>query len=315
LYQIKGLVKQYGRPAHTVLDDIHLTIPSGSVFGLLGPNGAGKTTLLSILVGLISKTAGRIEFDGLDLDDCLDKVRANVGFVPQDLAFYPMLTGRENLEFFAGVLNGDGQRSPAYKKKQLDFCIQVTGLEKHIDKKAQNYSGGLKRRLNLAIGLLNQPKLLCLDEPTVGIDPHSRNFILQTISELNQQGMTIIYTSHYMEEVEQICNRVAIIDHGKILVEGKTGELLSDGEAEITVHFNQPLPKDNVSALKQFDITRMDNNWVSIKTQQPVEVINRIAALLGGSGLQIKRIHYGYKNLEELFLALTDKQLRDTVDE
>lgn len=313
LYQIKGLVKKYGTPSQTVLDNIDLNIPEGGIFGLLGPNGAGKTTLLSIIVGLITKSSGEVLFRGRCLDNCLAEIRDSVALVPQDFAFYPMLSARENLNFFAGILNLD----KSTLKSQIDFCIQTTGLEKHFDKKAQHYSGGLKRRLNLAIGLLNQPKLLCLDEPTVGIDPQSRNYILETITHLNRQGITIIYTSHYMEEVEKICDYVAIIDQGKILVVDEINELLKKhSEAELRIKFYSRLPQTLVCKIKKdYKVTQCDNRCITIKTRRPTRVIQELAPFLDNDNMVVERIHYGFKSLEELFLALTGKQLKDKLDD
>lgn len=311
MFEITGLTKQYG--TQTVLNGIDLAIPDGCVFGLLGPNGAGKTTLLSILIGLVAKSTGKVMVNGLDLDHNIDQIKASIGFVPQDLAFYPMLTARENLEFFAGALG----LSPQQQKSQIEFCIKTAGLEDYIDKRAQNYSGGLKRRLNLAIGLLNKPQVLCLDEPTVGIDPHSRNFILQTITDLNRQGITVIYTTHYMEEVEQICDRVAIIDHGEILVYGNTDELLKGGNvAELKIQLNKPISKDLAGQLLQrYKKATVNDRQFIVTTAEPTPIINDLIATLQDHNLQIERLHYGFKNLEELFLSLTSKRLRDTVEE
>lgn len=280
---------------------------------MLGPNGAGKTTLLSILVGLIPKTSGTVLFDNTEVEKNLAAVRASIGFVPQDFAFYPMLTARENLNFFAAA---SGLPS-ALQTSQIDFCVQTAGLQKHINKRAQNFSGGLKRRLNLAIGLLNQPKVLCLDEPTVGIDPHSRNFILEAITGLNRQGITVIYTSHYMEEVEQICDHVAIIDYGKILIAGKTQDLLkSRNLAELSVQLDTPLPSKVLSRIQQrFNIEQDNEHHFVIRTDDPLAVLTDLSPLLKDTDAHIERIHYGFKNLEELFLSLTNKQLRDGTDE
>ena len=313
MFQIHNLVKQYGSPPQTVLDHVELNIPKGCVFGLLGPNGAGKTTLLSILVGLTPKTRGSVLFDGNDIEHNVAEIRGNIGFVPQDFAFYPMLTARENLNFFAAAAG----LPSALQKTQIDFCIRTAGLENYIDKRAQYFSGGLKRRLNLAIGLLNRPKVLCLDEPTVGIDPHSRNFILEAITDLNRQGITIIYTSHYMEEVEQICDHVAIIDYGKILIAGKIQELLkSSNLAELNVQLDTALPAGFISRIQQqFAIEAINEHHITIRAEDPLPIINDLGPILRDANVRIERIHYGFKNLEELFLSLTNKHLRDSVDE
>jgi len=313
LFQITDLVKQYGSPPQNVLNHVNLSIPTGSVFGLLGPNGAGKTTLISILVGLIHKTSGTVLFDGVDLQQRIAAVRAAIGLVPQDLAFYPMLSGWENLRFFAGALGIDNHE----QNQRLEFCIETAGLQQYIHKRAQYYSGGLKRRLNLAIGLLNQPQVLCLDEPTVGIDPQSRNFILETITELNRKGTTIIYTSHYMEEVEQICDQVAIIDHGTILIHGQTNDLLHNrDEAELRIQFCQEIPPTLREQLQmRFDITVNEAKHITVKTDHPAQVLSELAPQLEANAVEIERINFGFKNLEELFLSLTSKQLRDSLDD
>lgn len=296
-----------------MLNHVDLSIPAGCVFGLLGPNGAGKTTLLSILLGLIPKTGGNVLFDGMEVGQHLAQVRASIGFVPQDFAFYPMLSARENLNFFAAAAGVPR----ALQQSQIDFCVQTTGLQNHMDKRAQYFSGGLKRRLNLAIGLLNQPKVLCLDEPTVGIDPHSRSFILQAITELNRQGMTVIYTSHYMEEVEQICDRVAIIDYGKILICGSTNELLKARNlAELNVQLEKPLPAAFMERIRQqLPIEPRSEHHIVIRTEDPLSTMGALSPVLNEAGVAIERIHYGFKNLEELFLSLTNKNLRDSTDE
>lgn len=313
MFTVKNLTKHYGSPPQTVLDHVELDIPDRCVFGLLGPNGAGKTTLLSILVGLVPKTSGTVLFEGVEVEHNLAQVRASIGFVPQDFAFYPMLTARENLNFFAAATG----LPRSEQRKQIEFCIHTTGLQNHLDKRAQLFSGGLKRRLNLAIGLLNQPKVLCLDEPTVGIDPHSRNFILETITELNRQGMTVIYTSHYMEEVEQICDRVAIIDYGKILVNGQTKALLKSRKlAELSVQLDRPLSEAILNRIRQrLPIERLDALHIVVRSEDPLPVIAALQDELSTGDVRVERIHYGFKNLEELFLSLTSKHLRDEVDE
>lgn len=193
---------------------INLVIPAGSCFGLLGPNGAGKSTLLSILTGILPLQTGRVSINGRSLADNTRHHREWAALVPQDYAFYQALTARENLDCFAGLYGLRG----ATKRERIDFAVTVCGLEQLLDKRAANCSGGVKRRLNLAIGLLNRPQILYLDEPTVGIDAQSRHFILASIRQLQASGMTIVYTSHYMEEIQAICDGLAIIDHGRLLL-------------------------------------------------------------------------------------------------
>jgi ABC-2 type transport system ATP-binding protein len=224
LVSIEGLSYCYAGAPRPALQAVELTIPQGASFGLLGPNGAGKTTLLSLLTGLLPPQQGRIRIAGLDPAREPARIRALTGLVPQDLAFYPQLTGRENLRFFADVYGLDTQQWP----QRLAHCVAVCQLEEVLDERAATYSGGLKRRLNLAIGLLHAPQLLYLDEPTVGIDARSRQVIVTAIKALREQGTTLVYTSHYMEEIEAICDTLAVIDHGRVVARGTTAELVRD---------------------------------------------------------------------------------------
>ena len=313
MYKISNLSKSYGKSGQPVLNDVTLDIPQGRIFGLLGPNGVGKTTLISILLGLISKNSGTILFKGKELEQNLAEARKVIGYVPQELAYYPMLSAHENLHFYANAFGLPKEKIAS----QIEFCVETTGLQQFYYKRSQTYSGGLKRRLNLAIGLLNEPELLCLDEPTVGIDPQSRNFILETIQGLNQQGITVIYTSHYMEEVQQICHNVAIIDHGMILTQGKIEDLLRrQGDHLLSIHFSEVLSKDNIQSLQKLvTVTHFHNRCMEIVTQDPLTVLTKLAPDIQQSGLTIERLDFGNKNLEELFLEVTQKDLRDSAHE
>ena len=210
---IKNLNKSYKNTK--ILENLNLEIKSGSIFGLLGPNGAGKTTLVSILNSLIKKDSGEVFIYDYNLDSELNIIKAISSFVPQTYAFYPNLTVYENLEFF-GSLYGLKQKR---LKDKIENAISACALEKYIDKRALTFSGGVKRRLNIAIGLLNSPKILYLDEPTVGIDPHSRRYILEIIKDINKNSdTTIFYTSHYMDEIEFLCEEVAILENKNIVL-------------------------------------------------------------------------------------------------
>lgn len=221
---ISQLEYSYTPSASPVLKGIDLDVPDNALFGLLGPNGAGKTTLLSILAGVIPCPQQCVFINGKDLSSPAGRAASRLSLVPQEYAFYQPLTVRENLVFFAGV-----QGVPAKEiGERVREAVAQTGLKERLDSRAGKLSGGLKRRLNLAVGLLNRPLLLLLDEPTVGIDPHSRHFILETLRHLGATGTTVIYTSHYMEEVEELCDRVAIMDHGRILRSGALVDLLAE---------------------------------------------------------------------------------------
>jgi ABC-2 type transport system ATP-binding protein len=223
LIEIDGVAKRYRHAETRALDGVSLSIEPGTIFGLLGPNGAGKTTLISVLLGLVRKDEGRVRVAGRDMDRELPAIRRLCGLAPQELGFYPMLTVEENLRFYGAA----GGLAGAALTERVGFACATAQLEQQRRKRAGVLSGGLKRRLNLALSLLHAPRILVLDEPTVGVDPQSRAFILGVIRRLrDEQGLTVIYTSHYMEEVQELCDRVAIMDHGRVLAAGTLAELL-----------------------------------------------------------------------------------------
>jgi ABC-2 type transport system ATP-binding protein len=224
IIEIRELTKFYKGNDEPALNAISLEIFPGEIFGLLGPNGAGKTTTISILCGLFPPTRGEVYIDGMEIRSNLDKIKHIIGVVPQDLALYPTLTALENLTFFGNMY---GLRGQDLRTRIFEY-LKVFGLEKASRKRISSYSGGMKRRVNLIAGLLHRPKVLFLDEPTVGIDVQSRMVILDYLKEINKIGTTIIYTSHYMEEAENLCSRVAIVDHGRIISIGNPRELLKD---------------------------------------------------------------------------------------
>jgi ABC-2 type transport system ATP-binding protein len=222
--KIQELTKYYKGNPEPAVKSISLDIFRDEIFGLLGPNGAGKTTTISILCGLFAPTEGTITIDGMDIRSDLHGIKKIIGVVPQEVALYPTLTAMENLTFFGNMYNLRGKE---LRERIMDRLV-VFGLERFAGKKVDTYSGGMKRRLNLIAGLLHEPKVLFLDEPTVGIDVQSRIVILEYLKALNKQGTTIIYTSHYMEEAENLCTRVAIIDRGSIISVGHPNELVAD---------------------------------------------------------------------------------------
>ncbi|MEN8189645.1 MAG: ABC transporter ATP-binding protein [Thermodesulfobacteriota bacterium] len=218
---ISGLEKSYPGSEQPAVKGIDLTISQGEFFGLLGPNGAGKSTTIAMLSGLMDPDSGTIEILEQAMGRNRKKVKALFGLVPQEIALYETLSGRENLRFFGRLYNIKND----LLKDRIEFCLDFSGLNKRADKQASTYSGGMKRRLNLAIALLHEPRILFLDEPTVGIDAQSRQLIHSRLQELVDGGVTIIYTTHYMEEAEHLCSRVAIIDQGRILDSGSPGSL------------------------------------------------------------------------------------------
>lgn len=224
IIQIQGLTKIYKGSEEPAIKSISLDIYQDEIFGLLGPNGAGKTTTLSILCGLFAPNEGTVHIDGLDTASQLRKIKRIIGVVPQEVALYPTLTAIENLTFFGNMYNLKGN----FLRERIMERLKVFGLERFAKKKVNTFSGGMARRLNLIAGLLHDPKLVFLDEPTVGIDVQSRIVILNYLHEINKMGTTIIYTSHYMEEAENLCSRVAIMDRGIIISIGNPKELVAE---------------------------------------------------------------------------------------
>ena len=223
---LTDLVKIYPKTTERALDHINLEIEKGEIFGLLGPNGAGKTTAISIMSTTIQPTSGSVEVCGLNALESPSNVRKKIGLVPQDIALYPTLTARENLQFFGRMY---GLRGSDLDRKIIK-ALKLVSLEDRADQRIDTYSGGMKRRANLAAGMLHRPRLLFLDEPTVGIDAQSRNMIIEKLLTMRESGMTMIYTTHYMEEAERLCNRVAIIDEGRIIASGHPHELIRQGD-------------------------------------------------------------------------------------
>jgi len=223
IIEIRNLSKTYKRAHEPAIKSVSLDICPNEIFGLLGPNGAGKTTTISILCGLFSPSQGDVFIDGLNIHTDLDQIKQIVGVVPQDIALYPTLTARENLTFFGNMYGLSGKE---LKNRIMEY-MGIFGLEKYANRIVSNFSGGMKRRVNLIAGLLHNPKIIFLDEPTVGIDVQSRIVILDYLKEINKQGTTIIYTSHYMEEAEHLCSRVAIMDRGTIISMGEPRELVA----------------------------------------------------------------------------------------
>ncbi|PCH61481.1 MAG: ABC transporter [Gammaproteobacteria bacterium] len=302
---IEGLTYQYASASEPALVAIDLNVGDGELFGLLGPNGAGKTTLMSLLTGLRKVQNGRITIGGMDLSHERGQVQKAIAWIPQEYAFYPSLTATENLNFFAGVQGIRGETV----QQRINEATEITGLKHVLSKRAALFSGGLKRRLNIAIGLLNQPQWLFLDEPTVGIDPQSRQFILQAIRDINARGTTVIYTSHYMDEVEFLCDRIAIIDHGRVLVCGSLLELLAQGKTgAASISLQQQLPQGFVLP----ESVEISAGGLQLRIESITELdLGKLLQSLANDGVNIARLNYGTYNLQDLFLQLTHRSLRD----
>jgi ABC-2 type transport system ATP-binding protein len=225
---IQNLTKIYRGSLKPAIDNINLTIEEGQIFGLLGPNGAGKTTLIRILCGLLPPTSGEVMVGGFSIKHQLPRIRRIIGMTPQEIALYPSLTARENLKIYGGICG----LKEAELRKRIDELLPVFGLDKSMNIQVGRYSGGMKRRLNLLAGLLHDPRILFLDEPTVGVDVQSKGVIIQRLMDINRAGTTIIYTSHYLEEAENLCTYLAIIDEGKIITQGTLDNIRTENEPQ-----------------------------------------------------------------------------------
>lgn len=306
MIDIQGLSFRYPRAERDAIQGLSLKVREGSLFGLLGPNGSGKTTLISILTGLLTPAAGRVRVAGHPMPAEARAAQTLSALVPQDYAFYPRLTVAENLRFFAGVCG-----IPAVEREgRVGEAVAITGLEAFRQARAEYLSGGLKRRLNLSIGLLNRPRLLFLDEPTVGIDPQSRQFILEAIKHINSAGATVIYTSHYMEEVEVLCDEIGVLDNGRLLAHGSLQELLDGGDRGLTVDLAAKPNLKQAKALKALEGLKLQGARLSMARCDDAE-LKRLMKTLTAQRLAVSRIKHGYGNLEEVFLHLTGRQLRD----
>lgn len=307
LININSLGFRYPGSDKSALCDVSLNITEGELYGLLGPNGSGKTTLISLLNGLLVLDEGTVTVGGLALDRNIKKIQSFSSLVPQEYAFYPTLTVAENLQFFAGV-----QNIPHHQQaERFEEVLTVAGLKQVYHQRASQFSGGMKRRLNIAIGLLNKPRLLFLDEPTVGIDPQSRNFILDAIKAINAQGTTVVYTSHYMEEVEYLCDRIGILDNGRLLLTGTMEELLASQQVLRTeISLSQPLTAAQFSTL-QAHKPNLSSQGLALVYEGGEGDLEEFLGHLRGIGANYTQVHYGGGSLEELFLQLTKHQLRD----
>ncbi len=303
MLRIAGVSYRYRDAPTPALYQVSLEIPGGGIFGLLGPNGAGKTTLISLLSGLLTANDGEISLHGQPLVAIRAANPRAIALVPQDYAFYPMLTVAENLRFFAGVLGLDGSEL----KNQCASAIAFARLEQVVSKRAEQLSGGLRRRLNLAIGLLGQPQLLLLDEPTVGVDPQSRHFLLDSIAALPAAGTTVIYTSHYMEEVEAICANVAIIDQGQVLAAGALADLLRSPEPVLDITLEQAMPENMATRYAAKLNGAQKYRLILPSTATLPRLLDELAAV----SCSVREINFGQHNLEQVFMRLTNRSLRD----
>ena len=309
LLQVHNLEKKYREKP--VIHGVSFDIRKGEILGLLGPNGAGKSTTIRILTGALGYDSGRITVEDTDIHQNIRAYKKRLGIVPQDLALYEDLTAERNVLFFASLYGlRDGELH-----KQCRWALEFTGLCERAKDKVNTFSGGMKRRLNIACAIAHRPELLIMDEPTVGIDPQSRNHILNAIKQLRQEGMTILYTTHYMEEVEEIATRIIIMDQGQIIAEGTKEALKAGVEAERRFRIEAELPDAfdttpfyRIEGVKEA-VRREDG--VEITALKGVENLDRIIACLLESGARLQNISCQTASLETVFLRLTGRSLRD----
>ena len=306
--EIRELNKKF--ETFVAIDNISLEIQEGEIYGLLGPNGAGKSTAIAIICGLLKPTSGEIKILDVDVTKSMKGQNKKIGYVPQEIALYSEFTAYENLKFFGELY---GLRGIKLKEK-IEYALEFTGLLEQSKKIVGKFSGGMKRRLNIACAIMHDPKIIIMDEPTVGIDPQSRNLILEAVKKLNKKGTTIIYTTHYMEEISAICTKIAIMDHGNIIVTGTEEELkslISDFnvlEVEIIGdNFNIDGIND-VTGVTKFEVKE---NKVSIFSEKEVSNLNKIIEFLGDRDIKISNIGFKDITLETVFLSLTGRSLRD----
>ncbi len=309
MVKVESLVKRYGNLV--ALDHLNLEINEGEIFGLLGPNGSGKTTTISCMLSLLKYDKGNIEILGEKIRPDNYNVKRQIGIVPQNIAVFDELSVYENIDYFCGLYI----KNKAEKKKLNNEAIEFTGLEKYTKMRPKQLSGGLLRRLNIACGIVHKPKLVIMDEPTVAVDPQSRNKILEGIQELNKNGSTIIYTSHYMEEVEQICTRIAIIDGGRCIAEGTKEELKSmikTGET-ITVEniFISETQLSEINTIQNvFEVQYIDNILV-VRCSSAKHNLVKLMNYLQDNDITFGRVFSELPTLNDVFLEITGKKLRD----
>ncbi|OKP97909.1 ABC transporter ATP-binding protein [Paenibacillus sp. P46E] len=309
MLELTNLTKKYNDV--TVVNNISLHVKRGEIFGLLGPNGAGKSTTVSMISTVLTPTSGSITIDNKSLREKPIDIKKIMGIVPQDLALYQALSAKENLEFFGSLYGLSGKKL----KTRTNEVLEIIELQDKKNQDVAEFSGGMKRRVNIGVALMNDPKLLILDEPTVGIDPQSRNHILETVKKLNQErGMTVIYTSHYMEEVEYLCKNVAIIDHGSLIAQGTKEELKQSLAAcdTLTVSFSEASEGaveqlDQIPGISKVSIAgNQISMLVSTSDKNVIEIVDDIKKL----GLKLTSFKYEEVNLESIFLQITGKALR-----
>jgi len=319
IIEIRGLKKRYAPNAENkegmlAVKGITLTIERGEIFSLLGPNGAGKTTTISMMSGLLTPTEGDVLIDGKSIVRQPIEVKKRIGVVPQEIALYQEMSARANLEFFGKMYGLNG----AELAKRCEEVLEFAGLRDRQKERIDTFSGGMKRRVNIAVGLLHRPMVVFMDEPTVGVDPQSRRSILDAVKQLNQQGMSVLYTTHYMEEAEELSDRVGIIDHGELIAVGKEGELIQqigakdailvrmNGQAAQAVEVAKAVPGVDGASIEDIQLGK-----VKVLAGRGRQTLPALIRALDDGGLTPHSVEVIEPNLETVFLQLTGRALRD----
>jgi ABC-2 type transport system ATP-binding protein len=311
ILETKQLVKQFGEVA--AVNGVSFSIEKGIIFSLLGPNGAGKTTTISMLSGLIRPTSGEAFIAGHSITKEPIQVKKMIGVVPQEIALYDSLSARENLVFWGRMYGMEGMSL----RERVDEVLDQIGLQEKADNRVETYSGGMKRRVNIGVGLLHKPEIIFMDEPTVGIDPQSRRSILDAVIELNRQGMTVLYTTHYMEEAQELSDRIGIIDHGELIAIGTLKELTElVGEHELLrLHLSEGQDANAiVNTLKSMPIilrASTGDHEVILEVTEAEEALLPVITRANELGIKIRSVDFQEPNLEAVFLHLTGRGLRD----
>lgn len=309
MIEVQDLRKTYG--SVVAVDGASFHARAGEVFGLLGPNGAGKTTTIHCISGLLTPSAGRVRVDGHDVVREGKAARASIGVAPQELAIYEDLTAAENLEYWGGV---QGMRG-AELKRRVGETLEIFGLQDRAKEPVKRFSGGLKRRLNFACAIVHRPKVLLLDEPTVGVDPQSRIRLLELIRQQAREGVCVLYTTHYMEEAEALCDRLAILDHGRLIAQGTLDELRAMlGERELLTlkgSWDERKLREALERLEGIEVLQMGAAEVTLAAADGSSRLPKVLALLEEAGAEIRGVTLRQPSLESLFIRLTGKELRE----
>ena len=308
MIEVASLVKSYG--ALTAVDGVSFTAPDGRIFGLLGPNGAGKSTTIGCISGLLRPTSGTVRVMGHDVTRGVEARRA-LGVVPQEIALYEELSATENLRYWGGAFGLKG----ADLKRRIGAVLEKAGLSDRASEPVKRFSGGMKRRLNFACGVVHEPRVLLLDEPTVGVDPQSRVHLLDLVREQARAGTCVLYTTHYMEEAESLCDELAIIDHGRIIARGTLPELRRlTGERDLvrlSGRFDPPRVAEALRTLPGVESIQLETETVSLGVLQASKELPELLGALAATGAEIRETILTQPNLESLFIKLTGKEFRE----